>query len=68
MYLRYWYGIVLSHSLATHHSNSVGGKQLLGTHGGDVGDVGKDVNKSHKGDRDEDGTRKVPGGDKTTDV
>lgn len=44
----------------THHGNSVWGKQLLGAHGGDVGYVGKDVNKGHEGDGDEDGTWKVP--------
>lgn len=46
----------------THHGNGVWGEQLLGTHGCDVGDVGKDVNEGHKGDGDEDGTGKVPGG------
>lgn len=48
----------------THHGNSIGGKKLLGTHGCDVGDVGKDVNEGHEGDGDEDGTRKVPGDNK----
>lgn len=46
---------------ATHHGNGVGGQQLLGTHGCDVGDVGEDVDEGHQGDGDEDGARKVPG-------
>lgn len=54
--------------LATHHGNSIGGEQLRGTHGRDVGDVGEDVNEGHKGDGDEDGARKVPGGDKIGNV
>ena len=45
----------------THHGNGVGGQQLLGTHGRDVGDIGKDVDKGHQGDGDENGARKVPG-------
>lgn len=45
---------------ATHYSNSVGGQQLLRTHGGDVSDVGKHVHERHQGDGDEDGTRKIP--------
>lgn len=48
---------------ATHHGNGVWGQQLLGAHGRDVGDVGKDVNEGHEGDGDEDGTGKVPGDD-----
>lgn len=44
----------------THHGNGIGGKQLLGAHGGDVGYVGEDVNEGHEGDGDEDGTWKVP--------
>lgn len=46
---------------ATHHSDGVGGQQLLGTHGRDVGDVGEDVDEGHQGDGDEDGARKIPG-------
>ena len=46
---------------ATHHGNGVGGEQLLGTHGRDVGDVGEDVHEGDEGDGDEDGTREVPG-------
>lgn len=45
---------------ATHHGNGVGGQQLLGSHGRDVGDVGEDVDEGHQGDGDEDGARKVP--------
>lgn len=45
---------------ATHHSNSIWGKQLLRTHGCDIGDVGEDVNEGHDRDGDEDGARKVP--------
>lgn len=47
--------------IPTHHGNGVGGQQLLGTHGRDVGDVGEDVDEGHQGDGDEDGPRKVPG-------
>lgn len=52
------------HTKVTHHGNGVWGKQLLGTHGRDVGDVGEDVNESDEGDGDEDGTGEVPGDNK----
>lgn len=45
---------------ATHHGNGIGGQQLLGSHGRDVGNVGEDVDEGHQGDGDEDGARKVP--------
>ena len=48
-------------SWRTHHSNSIGGKQLLGAHGCDIGNVGEDIDEGHKGDGDENGTWKVPG-------
>lgn len=53
---------------ATHHGNGIWGQQLLGTHGCDVGDIGKDVNEGHEGDGDEDGAGEVPGGDKISMV
>lgn len=43
--------------MTTYHSNGVGGQQFLWTHGGDVGDVGEDVNKRDHGNGDEDSTR-----------
>lgn len=58
----------VSQSRDTHHGNGVRGEQLLGTHGRDVGDVGKDVHEGHKGNGDEDGPRKVPGDDASSDV
>ena len=45
----------------THHGHGVGGQQLLGTHGGDVGDVSKHVDEGDQGDGDEDGPGQVPG-------
>lgn len=44
----------------SHHSHSVGRQQLLGAHGCDVGDVGKNINKSDQWDGDVDGTRQIP--------
>ena len=41
----------------THHRHGIGGQQLLGGHGGEVGDVGEGVHEGHQGDGDEDGTR-----------
>ena len=41
----------------THHGHGIGGQQLLGGHGSEVGDVGEGVHKGHQGDGDEDGTR-----------
>lgn len=43
----------------THHSNSIGGQQFLRAHGSDVGNVSKNINKSHQGNGDEDCTRQV---------
>lgn len=42
--------------LFSHHCDSIGGQQLLRTHGCDVGNVGKHVNKGDHRDRDEDRT------------
>lgn len=41
----------------THHSHRIGGEQLLGGHGCEVGDVGEGVHEGHQWDGDEDGAR-----------
>lgn len=45
---------------AAHHCHSVGGQQLLGGHGGEVGNVGQSVDKGHQWDGNVDGTGQVP--------
>ena len=44
----------------THHGHCVGGQQLLGGHGGEVGDVGQCVDQRHQRDGDVDGPGQVP--------
>lgn len=43
----------------THHSYSIRSQQLLRAHGSDVGNVSKNVHKSHKGNGDVDSTGEV---------
>lgn len=43
----------------THHSYSIRSQQLLRAHGSDVGNVSKNIHKSHKGNGDEDSTGEV---------
>lgn len=43
----------------THHSYSIRSQQLLRAHGSDVGNVSKNVHKSHEGNGDEDSTGEV---------
>jgi len=43
----------------THHSYSIGSQQLLRAHGSDVGNVSKNIDKSHEGNGDEDSTGEV---------
>lgn len=50
--------------MASHHCYSVGGEQLLWSHGGEVGDVGHGVHQGHQWDGDVDGKRQVPDGTK----
>lgn len=45
---------------AAHHCHSIGGQQLLGCHGGEVGNVGHSVDEGHQGDGNVDGSRQVP--------
>lgn len=41
----------------THHGHCVGGQQLLGRHGSEVGDVGEGVHEGDQWNGDEDGSR-----------
>ena len=44
----------------TNHGHGIGGQQLLGRHGGEVGDVGEGVDQRDQRDGDVDGPGQVP--------
>lgn len=41
----------------TYHGHCIGGQQLLGRHGSEVGDIGECVHKGDQWDGNEDGSR-----------
>lgn len=45
----------------THHGHCVGGQQLLGGHGSEVGNIGERVHEGDQRDGNEDGARQVSG-------
>lgn len=52
--------VIRAGSEVTHHGDSVGRQQLLGGHGGEVGDVGKSVHQRDQRNGDVNCTRQVP--------